>query len=136
MDYIYYRMLCWYKQKKDCATYTSIMFITMVKIFIWFPLVGFIGSLFRTDNIKTDLYLYCIFCITMLLHSATKYTKQKEKLSAKYKHSKYNKLIPNWMIFCSLPLSLLLGVAIYIILCTKVINYYGLEGAIPQLLNK
>lgn len=107
MDYIYYRMLCWYKQKKDCATCTSIMFITMVKIFI-----------------------------CMLFLSATKYTKQKEKLSAKYKHSKYNKLIPNWMIFCSLPLSLLLGVAIYIILCTKVITYYGLEGAIPQLLNK
>ena len=136
MDYIYYRMFCWYKQKKDCATYTSIMFITMIKIFIWFPIIGFVGTLIKAGNVKTDLYLYFIFCITILIHSSIRYTKRKEIIFAKYRHSKYNKLIPNWMIFCSLPLSLLLGVAIYIILCTKVINYYGLEGAIPQLLNK
>lgn len=136
MDYIYYRMYLWYTKKNDCATYTSIIFITMIKTFIWLPLVGFIGSLCRAGKTKTDLYLYCIFCVTTLIYSSIKYTRQKKEIFSKYKHSKWNKLIPNWMIFSSLPLSILWGVTIYIILCSKVINQYELERVIFKLLNK
>ena len=46
-------MYLWYTKKNDCATYTSIMFITMIKTFIWLPLVGFIGSLCRAGKTKT-----------------------------------------------------------------------------------
>lgn len=129
-------MYLWYTKKNDCATYTSIIFITMIKTFIWLPLVGFIGSLCRAGKTKTDLYLYCIFCVTTLIYSSIKYTRQKKEIFSKYKHSKWNKLIPNWMIFSSLPLSILWGVTIYIILCSKVINQYELERVIFKLLNK
>ena len=50
MDYIYYRMYVWYKRKNDCARVNSVLFITSVKFFLYFPIIGFVITFFDSDK--------------------------------------------------------------------------------------
>lgn len=69
MDYIYYRMYVWYKRKNDCAIVNSILFITSVKFFLCFPIMGIVIAFFESDKNNMTLMLYLVYAILMLMHS-------------------------------------------------------------------
>ena len=62
MDYIYYRMYVWYKRKNDCAIVNSILFITSVKFFLCFPIMGIVIAFFESDKNNMTLMLYFSIC--------------------------------------------------------------------------
>lgn len=76
MDYIYYRMYVWYKRKNDCAIVNSILFITSVKFFLCFPIMGIVIAFFESDKNNMTLMLYLVYAILMLMHSLIKYIRQ------------------------------------------------------------
>ena len=135
MDYIYYRMYVWYVRKGDCAPVTSMLFITAVKFFLWFPLAGFVMALLSVGNRNADLAMYLLYAVVVFVHSLVRYAKRKDYIFARYKRSKYNRSVSNWLIFSSLPLSLVGGISIYIFLNLNVIAPYDLNGKLLYIVD-
>ena len=128
MDYIYYRMYVWYKRKNDCARVNSVLFITSVKFFLFFPIIGIVITFFDSDKKNMTLMLYLVYAILMLMHSLIKYIRQTNSILEKYKHSKYNRTIHNYVIYSILPISVIGGILFYVILYKTVIIPYALRG--------
>ena len=116
MDYIYYRMYVWYKRKKDCAKINSALFIASIRFFIYFPFMGIAINFFNNARKGLTLILYLVYAVSILTHSLIKYTRQTDSILEKYKHSKYNKTIHNYVIFSILPISVIGGILFYILL--------------------
>ena len=135
MDYIYYRMYVWYVRKGDCAPVTSMLFITAVKFFLWFPLAGFVIASFSDGNKNANLAMYLLYAVLVFVHSLVRYAKRKDDIFARYKRSKYNRSVSNWLIFSSLPLSIVGGVSIYIFLYVSVITPYCLNGKLLYVID-
>ena len=53
----------------------------------------------------------------------------------KYKHSKYNKTTHNYVIFSTLPISVIGGILFYILVYKTVVIPYALEGKFFYLIN-
>lgn len=135
MDYIYYRMYVWYARKGDCAPVASMLFVTAVKFFLWFPLAGFMMALLSVGNRNADLAMYLLYAVVVFVHSLVRYAKRKDYIFARYKRSKYNRSVSNWLIFSSLPLSLVGGISIYIFLNLNVIAPYDLNGKLLYIVD-
>lgn len=135
MDYIYYRMYVWYAGKGDCAPVASMLFVTAVKFFLWFPLAGFVMALLSVGNRNADLAMYLLYAVVVFVHSLVRYAKRKDYIFARYKRSKYNRSVSNWLIFNSLPLSLVGGISIYIFLNLNVIAPYDLNGKLLYIVD-
>ncbi len=135
MDYIYYRMYVWYARKGDCAPVASMLFVTAVKFFLWFPLAGFVMALLSVGNRNADLAMYLLYAVVVFVHSLVRYAKRKDYIFARYKRSKYNRSVSNWLIFSSLPLSLVGGISIYIFLNLNVIAPYDLNGKLLYIVD-
>ena len=135
MDYIYYRMYVWYAGKGDCAPVASMLFVTAVKFFLWFPLAGFVIALLSVGNRNADLAMYLLYAVVVFVHSLVRYAKRKDYIFARYKRSKYNRSVSNWLIFSSLPLSLVGGISIYIFLNLNVIAPYDLNGKLLYIVD-
>ncbi len=121
-------MYVWYKRKNDCAIVNSILFIASVKFFLCFPIMGIVIAFFESDKNNMTLMLYLVYAISMLMHSLIKYIRQTNSILEKYKHSKYNKKIHNYVIYSILPISIIGGILFYIILYKTVIIPYSLRG--------
>lgn len=128
MGYIYYRMYVWYARKGDCAPVASMLFVAAVKFFLWFPLAGFVMALLDGGNKNANLAMYLIYAVLVFVHSLVRHAKKKDFIFAKYKCSRYNGSVSNWLIFCSLPLSLVGGISIYLLLYVNVIAPCDLTG--------
>ena len=57
-------MYVWYKRKNDCAIVNSILFITSVKFFLCFPIMGIVIAFFESDKNNMTLMLYLVYAIT------------------------------------------------------------------------
>mgnify|MGYP007093312043 FL=1 len=136
MDYIYYRMYIWYKRKKDCARINSALFIASIRFFLYFPFMGIAISFFNNGRKDLALILYSVYAVTILMHSLIKYTRQTNSILEKYKHSKYNKTTHNYVIFSTLPISVIGGILFYILLYKTVVIPYALEGKFFYLINR
>ena len=76
-------------------------------------------------RVVADLRVYAIL---MLMHSLIKYIRQTNSILEKYKHSKYNRTIHNYVIYSILPISVIGGILFYVILYKTVIIPYALRG--------
>ena len=125
----------WYAGKGDCAPVASMLFVTAVKFFLWFPLAGFVMALLSVGNRNADLAMYLLYAVVVFVHSLVRYAKRKDYIFARYKRSKYNRSVSNWLIFSSLPLSIVGGVSIYIFLYVSVITPYCLNGKLLYVID-
>lgn len=136
MDYIYYRMYVWYKRKKDCAKINSALFIASIRFFLYFPFMGIAINFFNNARKGLTLILYLVYAVSILTHSLIKCTRQTDSILEKYKHSKYNKTIHNYVIFSILPISVIGGILFYILLYKTIVIPYALEGKFFYLINR
>ena len=74
--------------------------------------------------------LYLVYAVSILMHSLIKY------ILEKYKHSKYNKTTHNYVIFSTLPISVIGGILFYILVYKTVVIPYALEGKFFYLINR
>ena len=90
--------------------------------------MGIVIAFFESDKNNMTLMLYLVYAILMLMHSLIKYIKQTNSILEKYKHSKYNRTIHNYVIYSILPISVIGGILFYVILYKTVIIPYALRG--------
>ena len=69
-EWIIYIIECMY------AIVNSILFITSVKFFLCFPIMGIVIAFFESDKNNMTLMLYLVYAILMLMHSLIKYIRQ------------------------------------------------------------
>ena len=79
--------------------------------------------------------MYLLYAVLVFVHSLVRYAKRKDDIFARYKRSKYNRSVSNWLIFSSLPLSIVGGVSIYIFLYVSVITPYCLNGKLLYVID-
>lgn len=98
--------------------------------------MGIAISFFNNGNKDLTLMLYLVYAVSILTHSLIKYTRQTDSILEKYKHSKYNKTIHNYVIFSILPISVIGGILFYILVYKTVVIPYALEGKFFYLINR
>lgn len=120
-DYIFYRSyINLYKTKyKDYAVPRSIGFVLLLPLMVLYSIVIITNTLFRLYDYgySIDRRILAIFIIPLVLivwHFTEKHFKKYSKdnylvLRTRFNKSKYNKLIPFWLIFI-FPFVLLFGV--------------------------
>lgn len=59
----------------------------------------------------------------MLMHSLIKYIRQTNSILEKYKHSKYNKTIHNYVIYSILPISVIGGI-LFMLYFIKLLSFH------------
>lgn len=98
--------------------------------------MGIAISFFNNGNKDLTLMLYLVYAVSILMHSLIKYSRQTNSILEKYKHSKYNKTTHNYVIFSTLPISVIGGILFYILLYKTIVIPYALEGKFFYLINR
>jgi len=105
-DYFFYRTYRFQKTKNNPALFSSSIYTAAVFLdltaFVWYELLRAING--KVPDFQV-LLLYGIFSVVFYL----KYKKDKEQIVKRFNSSKYNKLIPNWILPIVLPLSIVIG---------------------------
>lgn len=108
IDYIFYRLYMNYKNRKggeDPRFYTSVYFIVTWSVF-FFPVAILIEWILKSKGTAPNIWI--LICFVIILIVIKRYNKRKIAfLIKRYKNSPYNNLIPSWIFFLILPLSLI-----------------------------
>jgi hypothetical protein len=107
-DYIFYRMYIAYRDNEgdDAPTFSVILFFSMIDI-CWSSSIAIFVSFFYTN-----LWYIIIVIIPLagIIINFRRYNKNKViEIFRKYKYSKCNKLIKNWMIYLAYWLTCMVG---------------------------
>jgi accessory gene regulator protein AgrB len=111
MDYIFYRAYMAYEKKKEPGLFGATAYCSVVCLCLFMPIFGLVDFFLKSELSfrKTAVILYIIgvfIAVFLRYHRKSKLRQVIEK----YRGSGYNKKIPTWLIFCVLPLSMILGV--------------------------
>lgn len=136
VDYIFYRVYWAYKKKGESAKVLSLLYMTMVFAFFFFPLALFLCELLRDPGRRNDGYLLAIYLLIVLACSYLKFFPNKKicLINKKFNKNHSNHLIPDWCFFVILPLSIAWGITTYYLLVKFFINPFALRGIIYNLL--
>lgn len=120
IDYIFYRLYKVYQKHNDPPTFSAgivfaaIGMITLIFFSIFFNTV-LTNEYFSIENFTylEGAVIFIGFGVLIIIACYLRYTKKKmQEITKRFKHSPWNKMIPNWIIV-SLPISeLLVGVLI------------------------
>ncbi len=136
MDYIFYRVYWAYNKKGESAKFLSLLYMTMVFAFLFYPFALFLCELLRNPCHGNDGYLFSIYLLIALIYSYLRFFPSKKILfiNQKFNGNHYNHKIPDWCFFLILPLSIVWGVAAYSLLVKFLIKPFALRGIIYNLL--
>jgi hypothetical protein len=128
MNYIFYRMYRWYNEKEKVeARYSAIMFISAIHMTYIALFTYIFSSLFSNSGAVFP----CLFAgcdIANIILQFRRYNKNKIVfLLKKYRNDWRNKVIGNWMIFMTLPLSFPCAILLFKILFARQILIFGYE---------
>ena len=106
-DYIFYRMYLAYEKHGEDGKFTTVLLFTMIEYFLAFTFTVFLMALVRPESRTTGLITIAIpMIIIFILNCKRYYRKGKlEELKSKFKYSKYNYRIKNWMLYILIPFS-------------------------------
>jgi archaellum biogenesis protein FlaJ (TadC family) len=120
-NYIFYRSyINLYKTKyKDIAEARSIGFVLMYSIVFLFTIVMIANKIFNFNDHhhpikRSSMVVYVLPIVWIVWYFVEKYYRKFSKnnyemLRAKFEKSKYNKIVPFWLIFIS-PFAMMIGV--------------------------
>lgn len=131
-EYIFYRTYMAYKKKNDPALFSSSMYLTTIYIFLLMPIYGFIANLFRNNESIYHRGIVIGNIISIGIYVVRKYYNQKNLNNILAQNQKKKKILPTWLYFTILPISMVIGVALYGLITTYVIKKFDLEGIIYQ----
>lgn len=126
-DYIFYRVYRVYLKKDDPARFNSTLYISLIYLFILFPLFSLLLELLRGDDKWVTKSMYIIYCILILFYNVNRYSKNYIKtINTNYKVNS----VPNWLFFVILPITMVLGIVFYIWIKKSIVDEYQLQGYI------
>ncbi len=129
VDYIYIRVYDAYKKKSDPARFSASLYVSLVVIQLFSPIVLFCAELFRTENETIDLIIFWGYFISIVVWTFCTFNKKRiQRLSKQLSRDRYKSAIPTWIMFTILPISFIWSVAMYWLLRHYIIHPYQFEG--------
>ena len=121
-----------YKKKDDPALFSSSMYLIGIYFSLLMPIHSSIIDLFKgigKNYEKGMMFGYMIiFCIFVIRYNYNK----KNLNNILVQNQKKRKILPTWCYFTILPISMVIGVTLYILTSIYIIQGFGLEGIIYQ----
>ena len=127
-DYIFYRSYLQYKKAGEFGVASGSLYVAAILIallpvlYVEIPIL-LVGEVYNGKYVITFFFLICTYI---------RYKRKEKDIIKRYEHSKYNKKIPNWMIWMACPISAIMGIAIMILVHVHVVERYHLEGIIGR----
>lgn len=99
-DYIFYRMYIAYKKGNDFGTLNSVLYLSVIDGLIFLPFAFIIITIFHIEGYTRLVPIFIPLMLAFILNSVRYHKKDKfTVLHKKYKNSKYNSYIKNWMLY-------------------------------------
>ena len=117
-DYIFFRVFTKYQHTKDYPyLFVSWLFITVCLSFILMFIFGLIHSLIENlpQVLKKGVYFIYLLIISFFTYKRY-YLSSNFQIINRYSKNKYNKIIPDFIMFLALPLSMVIGISLYILI--------------------
>ena len=121
-----------YKKKNDPALFSSVMYLIGIYFSLLMPIHSSIIDLFKGigKNYEKGMMFGCMIIIG--IYVIRKYYNPKNLKNILAQNRKKKKILPTWCYFTILPISMVIGVALYGLITSFVIKKFGLEGIIYQ----
>ena len=131
-EYIFYRTYMAYKKKNDPALFSSVMYLIGIYFSLLMPIHSSIIDLFKGigKNYEKGMMFVCMIIIG--IYVIRKYYNPQNLKNILAQNRKKKKILPTWCYFTILPISMVIGVALYGLITSFVIKKFGLEGIIYQ----
>ncbi|WP_111959229.1 hypothetical protein [Chryseobacterium lathyri] len=131
---IFYRVYIAYLNKDYPATFVSCLYIAFVYMFLFAPIYGLCIDLFKGIGKNIIKFLYIIYVAVILIIIFKKYY-NKVTLNNILNRNKHKKqYLPTWCYFIILPISMILGIGLYILVSIQILQRLNLEGYLYDLL--
>jgi len=100
-DYIFYRMYLAYRKHEEFGRITTMLYFTWIEYFLTFPISFIFLSIIKPDSKATSLITAAIPMVIIFLLNLKRYHSNKkiDELKSRFKNSKYNYRIKNWMLY-------------------------------------
>lgn len=129
---IFYNIYNSYLKKDYPATFVSSLYISFIYIFLFAPIYGFVVDLLQGINKGFIKILYAGYVVLILFLIFKKYY-NKKTLYTILKIGDAQKSFNSWVYFLMLPLSMILGVGVYILVSIYIVKRFNLEGVFYNL---
>lgn len=131
-EYIFYRTYMAYKKKDDPALFSSVMYLIGIYFSLLMPIHSSIIDLFKGigKNYEKGMMFVCMIIIG--IYVIRKYYNPKNLKNILVQNQKKRKILPTWCYFTILPISMVIGVTLYILTSIYIIQGFSLEGIIYQ----
>ena len=96
------------------------------------PIYGSIANLFRNNRNIYDQGIVVGSMISIGIYVIRKYYNPKNLKNILAQNRKKKKILPTWCYFTILPISMVIGIALYILTSIYIIQGFSLEGIIYQ----
>ena len=131
-EYIFYRTYMAYKKKDDPALFSSSMYLIGIYFSLLMPIHSSIIDLFKGIGKNYEKGMMFGSMISIGIYMIRKYYNPKNLKNILAQNRKKKKILPTWFYFTILPISMVIGVALYGLTTSYVIKKFGLEGIIYQ----
>ena len=128
----FYNIYKSYLKKDYPATFVSSLYISFIYIFLFAPIYGFAVDLLHGINKNFIKILYATYVVLILFFIFKKYS-NKKTLNKILKIGETQKHFKSWIYFLMLPLSMILGVGVYILISINIVKRFNLEGFLYNL---
>ena len=129
---IFYNIYNSYLKKDYPATFVSSLYISFIYIFLFAPIYGFVVDLLQGIDKSFIKMLYAGYVVFILFFIFKKYY-NKKTLNKILKIGETQKYFKSWIYFLTLPLSMILGVGVYILISINIVKRFNLEGFLYNL---
>ena len=107
-----------YEKKHQPGLFSATAYCTVICMFLFMPMLGLLDILLELQKPQRKKAVI-IYLILIIVGVFLRYYRknQLERILARYRGSVYNKRIQTWLFFLILPLSMVIGVWVYALVC-------------------
>ena len=100
-DYIFYRMYLAYKKHEGAGRFSATLYVSAIETLLTFPFIFILLSIIKAKGDLIVLLMFSLPAILFLIMNYRRYFKRGmiEQLKSKFKNSRYNHWIKNWMLY-------------------------------------
>jgi len=130
LDYIFYRTYLEYKKANELEIHSSILYLSLILMFIFLPVIGFFCEIMR--NGSDIFYKICLFSNFIFIYIAVSIRYMKKgmirELKDEFSNCKWNSVVPIWTIWALIFISMIVGVTLHFFIVRTIIDPYDLTG--------